>query len=240
MSWIGVLRHCTLLNVLLLLASGLFASDFLLPQWRGETTFSLPKAARKAADKKQTDPPTSQNPSPQAYVVIADQNLFHPDRVMPSEKKPENALPVPEFILYGILMAPDGSLAYLEDKKAPVTTPGRGQRQVVLKKGEVLSGFTLKDILVDRVVLARGEEIITVYLDDPKSPKKRDVVTTLKTPSPPAPGQTVPPVRPTAPTPHAPVASVPAPPMARPGMPQPGFPQPRPPLPPGFRSPPMR
>lgn len=239
MSWIGVLRHFTLLNGLLLLASGLFAYGFLFPQWQEEKTFSLPKAASKPDDQKQKDLPKPQNPSPQAYVAIAEQNLFHPDRIIPPEKKAENALPKPEFVLYGILMAPDGSLAYLEDKKAPITTPGRGQRQTVLKKGELLSGFSLKDILADRVVMARGEEILTVYLDDPGSPKKREVITTSKTPAPP-PGMSVPPGRP-APTPPSLVGPLPSPSMSRPPMVQPpGFPRPGPPMPPGFMGPPSR
>ena len=131
------------------------------------------------------------------YVVVADENLFHPERRIPPEKKAEAVLPKPEFVLFGTLIAPNLSIAYMEDKKAPVTTPGRGNRQTTLKKGELLSGFTLKEIMKDKVVMARGEETIQVSLENPGSPKKRETLLTTPGPQPQLPG-------------HAPGGSAPA------------------------------
>jgi hypothetical protein len=38
-----------------------------------------------------------------------------------------------------------------------------------------MSGFTLKEISEDRVIMVRGaEERLTVYLNDPQKPKQRD------------------------------------------------------------------
>ena len=116
----------------------------------------------------------TQTLSPQEYRAIADQNLFHPDRIIPPEKKPESVLPKPEFVLYGTLITPDLKMAYLEDKKAPVTTPGRGTRQSALKIGESLSGFRVTEIQADKVILTRGEETIQVLLQEPGSSKARE------------------------------------------------------------------
>ncbi len=111
------------------------------------------------------------------FSIIAEQNLFHPDRKIP-ENASAQQIPQPEFILYGIMLSDDYSVAYLEDKKSPLNTPGRGKRQTVLRKGESISGFTLKEIEADKVVMVRGEERILVYLNDPQRPKAREGDTT--------------------------------------------------------------
>ena len=85
------------------------------------------------------------------------------------------ALPKPDFVLYGTMISGDTNLAFMEDTKAPQGTPGRGKRQRVLKVGQILSGFTLKELSDDRVIMARGEERLTVYLIDPQKPKERVV-----------------------------------------------------------------
>ena len=103
------------------------------------------------------------------YSVIAGQNIFHPDRIIPVDKPQEKSLPKPELVLYGTLITGDTSIAYVEDIKSPMTTAGRGKRMRVLKKGDTISGFVLKSIEPDRIVLARGEEVMTVTLE----PKNR-------------------------------------------------------------------
>ena len=103
--------------------------------------------------------------------MISEQNLFHPDRVIPVEKKEEKTIPQPDIVLYGTLITPDKSIAFIEDKKAPTSTPGRGRRQVVLGKGEQLAGYVLRQIEADRIVLVKGDETMVVRLDDGKSRK---------------------------------------------------------------------
>jgi hypothetical protein len=39
----------------------------------------------------------------------------------------------------------------------------------------MLSGFTLKEVDTDKIVMMRGEEKMMVYLIDPQKPKKREV-----------------------------------------------------------------
>jgi len=112
--------------------------------------------------------------SPSDYMLISEENLFHPERRIPPEKKVEQPLPKPEFVLYGTLITNDTGFAYLEDAKAPRSTPGRGKRQITLEKGDTLSGFNLKEVKVDSIVMARGEEKITIYVYKKNNPKKRE------------------------------------------------------------------
>ena len=170
----GLLRNVNLLNILLIAGGLVFTYFTLVPLTETDSRY-LPAAVKSKGEEKKaeeaTPPPAL---SPNDYTVIGDQNLFHPDRKIPPEKKELPPLPMPEFVLFGTLVTPDLSLAYLEDKKAPVSTPGRGPRQSALKKGETLSGFTLKEIMADKVVMTRGDDILTVLLTDPKAPKSRE------------------------------------------------------------------
>ena len=62
-------------------------------------------------------------------------------------------------------------IAYVEDKKATPSTSGRGARQLVVKEGDNISGFILKQITENIIVLANGEEQMTLYLDELKDRK---------------------------------------------------------------------
>ncbi len=168
---IRVLKSINLLNCILITVSIIFTYGFLFPRLDTDVTFVSPRIIKKNAEKDPLESLKTQTLSPQEYRVIADQNLFHPDRIIPPEKKPESVLPKPEFVLFGTLITPDLKMAYMEDKKAPVSTPGRGQRQTALKIGESLSGFNLKEVMADKVVMTRGEETIQVLLQEPGSSK---------------------------------------------------------------------
>ena len=175
-----LLRNINVIN-LGLSALILYLAYFLLfPLMDMPVAYSLPPVKPSATEKTESEPPPQQTHNPMEYTLIADQNLFHPERKIPPEKKAEAPLPKPEFVLYGTLITSDLGIAYLEDKKsAPVTTPGRGKRQTALKKGESLSGFILKELFNDRVVMNRGEETMTVYLNDSQAPKAREAVPDL-------------------------------------------------------------
>jgi hypothetical protein len=224
MGWRKMLKNINLLNIILCTLGLIFAFFFVWPQAEDQVSFSLPPLKKKAPEKSPPEPPKVQAPAPMDFVVIADENLFHPERRIPPEKKEEAALPKPDFVLYGTLITPDLRMAYLEDKKAPVTTPGRGKRQTALKVGESLSGFTLKEVTASRVVLSRGEDNMVVMLDDPRVQKSRDVGPVVGA-SPPhtVPGAVQPP--------HTVGQPVPRPVTARPGVVPPGTP-PMPGLPP--------
>lgn len=174
-----ILKNLSVINILLAAALLLFADYAVLPLFGKGVAITTPAPIKKqtAATASPTDKPAEvKSPSPSDYIVIADQNLFNPERKIPVEKKAEAPLPKPEFVLYGTLKTDDLHLAYMEDKKAPQNTPARGKRQIPVRLGETLSGFTLKEIGPDRVVMARGEEKLTVLLNDSARPKTREMV----------------------------------------------------------------
>lgn len=125
----------------------------------------LPPAKETAAGSGEEAAPP-QRPAPADYALISEQNLFHPERKIPPEKQQEKVLPKPELFLYGTLITDTASYAFVEDRKAPHSTAGRGKRQITLKKGESLGGYILREIETNRIVLVKGEERLVVRLDD--------------------------------------------------------------------------
>ena len=175
MTFNKFLRNINVINLGLSALILYFAYFLLFPLMDLPVAYSLPPVKPSATGKTETEPPPQQTLNPMEYTLIADQNLFHPERIIPPEKKAEAPLPKPEFVLFGTLITSDLGIAYMEDKKgAPVTTAGRGKRQTALKKGESMSGFILKELFNDRVVMNRGEETMTVYLNDSQAPKARE------------------------------------------------------------------
>lgn len=169
-------RSITVLNALLIAVIVAWTNYTVSPLVRTKVIFT-PPPVKKTEPAKEAALAQSQAPSPQDFVLIAEQNLFHPERKIPVEKAPAPPLPTPEFVLYGTLMTEDTSVAYMEDIKAPQSTAGRGKRQVALRKGETLSGFALKEIEAQKVVMVRGEESVTVNLNETQRPKLREGVT---------------------------------------------------------------
>ena len=172
-------ENINLLNILLIAAVAVMAHYTILPLLNINVKLKslVPPQAKTAGEK--APQPEYQIPSPADYLIISEQNLFHPERRVPPEKKEEAPLPKPEFVLYGTLITDTTSVAYLEDLKAPRNTTGRGQRQVALKKGDALSGFTLKEIEPDKIVMVRGEEKMVVPIFDAQRPKTRSYTPTV-------------------------------------------------------------
>jgi hypothetical protein len=232
-----VIKNFNLLNCILITAFLVFLFGFLLPRMDSDVVYIPPIVKKKTVESNLNKSLKTQSPSPQEYRDIADQNIFHPERIIPPEKKPEDLLPKPEFVLFGTLITPDLKMAYLEDKKAPVTTPGRGQRQTALKIGESLSGFRLKEIMTDKVVMTRGEETLQVFLQEPGSSKARDTSPGLRPPTSlpgaPAPTPVIPQPGRIAPLAPGQRPQRPLPPGQIPGIPTPVGPAIEPPLSPG-------
>ncbi len=170
-----LIRNINMLNVALLTGALFFAFYVFFPALDITAGFTLPAVNKFAAEKEETGTEI-RIPSVTEYVKISEENLFHPERKIPVEKKADQQqqpLPKPEFVLYGTLITDDLRLAYIEDLKAPRNSPGRGKRQTALKKGDALSGFTLKEIEADQIVMVRGEEKMVVNLNDQSHPKVR-------------------------------------------------------------------
>lgn len=180
-------RSINLLNMILLGAVLFLASCIVLPLFNVDIKYSLPVTQKIVEIKggegekgKEEEPVQSQTASGLDYLVIAEQNLFHPERKIPTDEK---NMPKPEFILYGTLITDTTKIAYLEDLKVPHSTPGRGKRQLALHIGNVLSGYTLSEVYHDMVVMAKGDEKIELKVIDPSKPKTRETgVATAKVP----------------------------------------------------------
>jgi hypothetical protein len=179
-----LLRNINIINTLLVVTIIYFFTYYFSPTLNMQIKFTPPEPD----DIIEVDEYTIEElslPSNVDYMIISEENLFHPERKIPIEKKVEQPLPKPEFVLYGTLVSENISIAYLEDLKAPRNTPGRGKRIIPLRKGQTLSGFKLEEIETDRIVMTRGEEKIIVPINDPSRPKERQTVTTTQTPPPP-------------------------------------------------------
>lgn len=164
----AVARNINILNLILTASALLFTHFTVMPLVNAKVSYTaatakkeIKRASSEAEVKTETEPAL---PSPMEYAVIAEHNIFHPERkIPPLEKKEEKAaLPKPEFTLYGTMVSRDISLAYMDDKKAGRSTPGRGKRQTALKKGDALSGFIVGEIRQDSVLMVRGEDKIEV------------------------------------------------------------------------------
>src|SRR3990172_9046726 len=119
-----LLKNINVLNVVLVLAVLVMANYAVAPLLHVDLGDIVP-VQKKSAEEKETKPYAVNPPSPADYVIIAEENPFHPERKIPPEKKAdEKPLPKPEFVVYGTVISDDASLAYLEDLKAPVNTSG--------------------------------------------------------------------------------------------------------------------
>ena len=165
-------KNVTLLNILLLVEIIFMVTYTLLPFLNMNIQYTLP-AQKNAIVTDEANQAEFAPPSPTDYMNIAEDNLFHPERRIPPEKKAETELPKPDFILYGTMVSDNLNVAYLEDLKAPHTTPGRGKRQTAVKKGDIFSGFILKEVEADKIVMVRGEDIMTVNVIDKRKTKMR-------------------------------------------------------------------
>ena len=166
------MKQINLLNCILLTGILAFGYFVLLPILTKEVRVPISPATPKVAEPQKEAAEQVINPPLQEYAMVAEKNLFHPDRIIPS-KKEEIVIPKPEFVLYGTLITDNVSIAYMSDKKAVRATPGRGQRQTSLKLGETVSGYTLREVLHDRVVMVNGDDRIEVKVISPGSKKDR-------------------------------------------------------------------
>lgn len=182
-------RNINLLNITLITAIIILANYTVLPMFNMSIKYTLP-AGEKIIGDNEEKPADSHIPSPADYTMIAEENLFHPERKIPPEKKDDQSLPKPEFVLYGTLITEDLMLAYLEDLKAPYSTLGRGKRQKTMHVGDSLSSYTLSEVYHDRIVMVRGDDRIEVKLLDSQLKKTRLTGTTI--PEQPFPPKTTP------------------------------------------------
>ncbi|MHB8108949.1 MAG: hypothetical protein ACYDHW_02825 [Syntrophorhabdaceae bacterium] len=218
-------KNANVLNIILTATIIALAAGIAITALRMRQSYVVPRIKEKpaVAEPMQTGQPAKM---PSDYALIGEANLFHPDRNIPVDKKTE--VPRPEITLYGTLIDSD-RIAFIEDKKNPVTTPGRGSRQRAVHKGETVSGYIVTDIMTDRITLARGDDKFTVMLSQPDK-RKGDAAGAPTTGAPVPPRQGTQDI-----APQSPGTQVPPSPAGRPGVSgnrrtpqvQPGTPRPR-------------
>ncbi|MBI5849110.1 MAG: hypothetical protein HZB31_14395 [Nitrospirae bacterium] len=169
-----ILSNINLLNVLLagfILFSMLYT---IMPFINRSIRSSLPATQKHDTVPSGADtiPEQAKPLSPLDYALIAEQNLFHPERKIPLATKNAQTAEKPDFILYGTLVAEGLKMAFLDDLKAPYSTRGRGKRQRALKVGQSLSGYTLAEVLAEKIVMVKGDERIIVAVNDPSKPRR--------------------------------------------------------------------
>ena len=97
-----------------------------------------------------------------SYAVIGTKSLFSPARTE-GEAAAGPAQSGPKPFLYGVVLATDLSIAYLED-------PG-SKRVTGYRVGDAIAGGTLTVIAPDHVVLKRSDGMVDVPLRDPAKPR---------------------------------------------------------------------
>lgn len=167
-----ILRNINVLNVLLLAAAVILFFVFDYPLLGGQASVVMQVQAKEATAPMQSEEKGAPESSASYadFISIAEKNMFHPEREMPKAEKA--AVPRPELILYGTLITDDVSIAYVEDKKSPYSSPGRGKRQTALRIGGSIGGYVLREIEANRIVLVRGEDKLVVRLDDDTEKRK--------------------------------------------------------------------
>ncbi|MBF0563613.1 MAG: hypothetical protein HQK89_00065 [Nitrospirae bacterium] len=121
-----------------------------------------------------------------SYMVVTDKNLFNTERKLILQKK-EVEIPPPDLIVYGTIITDNLKLAYVEDKRVPFSTPGRGQRQRTVRVGEALSGYTLKTVTPDKVEFVKGDKVLSVNILDSNRKSRQGTGSTLTAGQPNAP-----------------------------------------------------
>ncbi|MEN6331212.1 MAG: hypothetical protein ABFD57_04390 [Smithella sp.] len=162
------LKNMNILNLLLLAAStGLFFT-LVYPLLDADVKVNIPRAKAESVKQEAKILPAENPPTTLDYIVVTEKNLFHPQRRMPLSKAEEEMVARPEIIFYGAIISGEKKIAYIEDKKNPYSTPGRGKRQRTVAQGTVIGGYTLKEVNPETIVLVRGNDRMVVNLRDQK------------------------------------------------------------------------
>ena len=119
----------------------------------------------------------------ESLMVIAEKNIFHPDRKefdLPAAV-PAKPTARPSIQLFGVLISNDLKAVSIANPSKPIP---KGERETkTMKIGDRVGDYQLTQIMADRIILEAPGDTYEVLLYDPKSPKKRIAV---KTPSKPA------------------------------------------------------
>ena len=163
----NLLSNVNVMNVLLAGLLVFVVNYMAFPFSKMNTKYTLPPVKKPAIEGTEIKEKTEdKSPSLSDYLIIADQNLFHPERIIPVPKVEAPPLPKPDFVLYGTLVTESVQIAYMGEKKAKGP---QDKKQTALRLGDSMSGFILKEVEKDQALMQRGEEKIIVSLNDAKT-----------------------------------------------------------------------
>ncbi len=119
----------------------------------------------------------------ESLTVIAEKNIFHPDRKefdLPAAV-PARPAARPPIQLFGVLISSDLKAVSISNPSKPLP---KGERETkTIRMGDRIGDYKLTQIMADRIILEAPGDTYEVLLYDPKSPKRR---VAMKTPSKPA------------------------------------------------------
>lgn len=161
-----LLKNINVLNTMLASSLALVVFIDILPYFNMDVIITQ-QEINSAVTNQGDEHIAYQSPPMSDFIIVSEMNAFHPERKVPLANAGD-AVTRPEIVLYGTLLLADTAIAYIEDRKNPYSTPGRGNRQKSVKKGDTISGYFLKEIGKDMIVLERGEDKIIVTLQEKK------------------------------------------------------------------------
>jgi len=106
---------------------------------------------------------TPMPPTAAVYAMVGSRNVFSPTRTDTQKVDPAVTIVGQPLNLFGVVLAGDRSIAYLED---PVT-----KRVYAYRLGDSVGGGTIRAIEASHVVLERRNQRLDVQLHDPSRPK---------------------------------------------------------------------
>jgi hypothetical protein len=182
------------------------------------------EATKKSGTKIEGSPSIVGQKEPttiEAYILIAEKNIFNPERKdfpiikppAPMAEAPKKLLVRPKIILYGVTVVGEYQAASLANPGRPLQ---KGERETfTVKLGERIGEYKLAKITPDRISLEAEGDSFEVLLYDSMMPKRRmdvrtetkptTVISTQPIPAAPVPGTTLPASSPISTAPAKPV-----------------------------------
>jgi hypothetical protein len=230
------LRYGVLCLLLVFVVLLLFLKNY--ETWTRPIKFIPEKEATKKSGTKIEGSPSivgQKEPTTiEAYVLMAEKNIFSPERKdfpiikPPMAEAPKKPPARPKIILYGVTVVGEYQAASLANPGRPLQ---KGERETfTVKLGERIGEYKLAKVSSDRISLEAEGDSFEVLLYDSTTPKRRmdvrtetkptTVISTQPTPAVPVPGSI--PGAPPLPIPTAPAKPVPPKETIAPTPPPPG------------------
>ncbi|MEN6373702.1 MAG: hypothetical protein ABFD75_02835 [Smithella sp.] len=178
------LKNINILNMLLAAVSAGLFFTLVYPLLDADVKVKIPQVKPEPVKQVAAVMPAENPPTTLDYVIVTEKNLFHPERRMPLSKAEEEKVARPEIVFYGAIISAEKKIAYIEDKKNPYSTPGRGKRQKPVVQGTMIGGYTLKEVNPETIVLVRGKDRMVVNLRDQKDRQATEPSTGQQSPQP--------------------------------------------------------